>query len=89
VVTVTWLAGAPDDAVEVAYAVSRRAGTAVVRNRIRRRLRAVVRSLAAEPGGLAPGAYLLAAGAEGATLPFDELRRLVADGISAAQGARS
>lgn len=84
----TWLAGAPDGAVEVAYAVSRRAGTAVMRNRIRRRLREIVRSLARERGRLAPGAYVLGAGAGGATLPFDELRRMVADAVAAVQAPR-
>lgn len=58
-----------DDVAYVAYAVSRRAGGAVVRNRIRRRLRAVV--AAAE--GIRPGAYLLSAGPAAATMPFPEL----------------
>jgi ribonuclease P protein component len=51
----------------VAFAVGRRVGNAVVRNRVRRRLRALAREHAA---GFAPGhAYLVAAtfGADSAT----------------------
>jgi ribonuclease P protein component len=52
----------------VAYAVSRAVGGAVERNRVRRRLRAIV-------GGteLAPGAYLIAVAPSAAQLPFEEL----------------
>jgi ribonuclease P protein component len=56
-VRVTWVQGAPDAPPRVAFAVGRRVGSAVARNRIRRQLRAVVAELAAE---LAPGAYLVA-----------------------------
>lgn len=69
VVYVPAAAGAP----RVAYAVGRQAGGAVVRNRIRRRLRAVVARL----DGLAPGAYLLTAGSVVAVMPFDELTAVV------------
>jgi ribonuclease P protein component len=44
------------DEVRVAYAVSRHCGKAVVRNRLRRRMRAVVRTLGDE---LPHGAYLI------------------------------
>lgn len=82
--TVTWLAGEPGDdgPPRVAYAVGRRAGGAVVRNRIRRRLRAVVCEAAAE---LAPGSYLIGAGTAAATLPYDELRATVTEALRAAQ----
>ena len=62
----------------VAYAVGRRCGGAVVRNRIRRRLRSIVREIE-----LAPGDYLLGAGPEAAVLPYDELRRSVAAAVDA------
>jgi ribonuclease P protein component len=76
----------PDDddpaAVRVAFAVPRAVGGAVVRNRIRRRLRAMSAELAAS-GDLAPGLYLVGArpGAEG--LPGAELR----DHLRAASGS--
>jgi ribonuclease P protein component len=53
----------------VAYAVGRSAGNAVDRNRVRRRLRALVHAHAAE---LAPGWYLLGAEASFAGSPFVE-----------------
>jgi ribonuclease P protein component len=54
---VTWVPGPDADPPRVAFAIGRRVGPAVARNRIRRQLRAVVNELAA---GLAPGAYLVA-----------------------------
>ena len=57
-VRVSWVpesgAGTPP---RVAFAVGRRVGSAVARNRVRRQLRAVVAELAPD---LAPGAYLVA-----------------------------
>ena len=44
---------------QVAYAISRQCGNAVQRNRLRRRLRAVVGQ---EAASLAPGCYLVSAG---------------------------
>ena len=78
---VTWLpepdAEAPP---RVAFAVGRRVGPAVARNRLRRQLRALTADLAPE---LASGAYLVAyRGAPGATSV--ELRRLVLDAATAA-----
>ena len=61
----------------VAYAVSRRVGGAVERNRVRRRLRAAVR---AHADALDPRAsYLFGAGREAMTMPFDALRRRVGE----------
>ncbi|MGH9244923.1 MAG: ribonuclease P protein component [Acidimicrobiales bacterium] len=57
--------GAP---ARVAYAIGRRVGSAVARNRVRRRLRAVVRGL-----DLAPGAYLIAAGPDALTADSTDL----------------
>ena len=51
----------------VAYAVGRSAGNAVDRNRVRRRLRALVHAHAAE---LVPGWYLVGAEASFAASPF-------------------
>lgn len=56
--------------VRVSYAIGRRVGPAVVRNRVRRRLRALV---AAAP--LAPGRYLVSATALAATADAQELRQ--------------
>jgi ribonuclease P protein component len=64
---------APADGVttaSVGYAIGKRNGGAVVRNRIRRRLRAAV-SQATTP--LTSGFYLISADTSAATLPFDEL----------------
>lgn len=54
-----------------AYAIGRQVGPAVTRNRLRRRLRAIV---ADDVGSLPAGAYLVRSGAEGARLGFDELK---------------
>jgi ribonuclease P protein component len=53
----------------VAFAVGRPVGPAVVRNRVRRRLRAAVREL-----DVAPGVYLIAASPEAVGAPYSELR---------------
>ena len=62
----------------VAYAINRRTGNAVLRNRIRRRLRAALCVLDCHGEGPLPsGAYLFSAEASVATLPFEELTSLV------------
>ncbi|MDP9451983.1 MAG: ribonuclease P protein component [Actinomycetota bacterium] len=68
--TLTWLPGPETEPPRVAYAIGRAVGSAVVRNRTRRRLRALV---AEQAGELTPGAYLIgvfpaAASATSATL---------------------
>jgi ribonuclease P protein component len=63
---------ADDDGVRVAYAIGRPTGTAVARNRLRRRLRAIVAGL-----DLPPGRYLIAAGDRAASLPFATLEAQV------------
>jgi len=76
----------PDDragSVRVAFAIGRSVGSAVVRNRVRRRLQAILRTLdLAAP--LAPGRYLVVVSSDAASAPFDDLRhhlsRLVTDG---------
>ncbi len=84
-VTVTFVeldgAGVP----QVAYAVGKRVGGAVVRNRLRRRLRAVV---ADTVGSLAPGAYLVAAGREAVGLPYEDLKAQVTAAMTSASRDR-
>ncbi len=65
----------------VAYALGRAVGSAVVRNRIRRRLRSIVAAFGDE---LAPGAYLIAARRDALTMPFPELEAILRDALTAA-----
>ncbi len=65
----------------VAYAIGRRAGGAVVRNRVRRQLRAIARQAAP---GLAPGSYLVRVAPGAIGLPYDQLNRAF---CAAADGA--
>lgn len=58
----------------VAYAVSRRQGSAVVRNRMRRRVRSIVAECAA---AWPPGDYLISLEASVATMAYEELREHV------------
>jgi ribonuclease P protein component len=68
----------------VAYAIGRRFGTAVERNRARRRLRAAV---ALDEALLLPGgAYLLAADRTVLTIPFATLREYVTTLLRAVPG---
>ena len=83
-VRVTWLPEPDGDrSPRAAYAVGRRVGSAVARNRVRRQLRAVVAELAPD---LAPGAYLVAYRG-GPDTAFAELRSQVAAAATSA-GAR-
>jgi ribonuclease P protein component len=82
--TVTFVPGAPTDSPRVAYAIGRRVGGAVVRNRLRRRLRAVVAEL--DPV-LEPGAYLVGASVEAASLSFGELQAIMSELLRATAGA--
>lgn len=72
------------DGVRVAYAIGRPVGTAVVRNRLRRRLRAAVRELDASAGGLPAGAYLVRPRPDAAPRPYDELRTDLGAALTAA-----
>jgi ribonuclease P protein component len=75
-----------DDRVRVAYAIGRRVGPAVVRNRLRRQLRAAVREIDVATGGLPAGAYLVSPRPEAASRRYDELRSdLEAALVAAAQ----
>lgn len=78
VVRITAVVGDPDDLPCLAFAVSKAVGPAVVRNRIRRRLRAA----AAELGPVA-GTYLVAVDPSGARLPYRQLRDDLAAALEA------
>jgi ribonuclease P protein component len=80
--TVTWLAG-EDGPPRAAFAVGRTAGGAVLRNRVRRRLRAALRELQAA-GRLPAGAYLVGGTAALAELPWTELVELLGSAIEEA-----
>jgi ribonuclease P protein component len=75
--------GAPS-VTRVAYAVSRRTGNAVARNRLRRRLRA---AMAGSPEPLTPGAYLVTPAPAAAGLAYEELARSVTGAMVAAAHA--
>lgn len=68
----------PSTPPRVAYAIGRRVGGAVVRNRVRRRLRAIVAEVAP-----APGDYLIGVSPAGAELAFSQLRDHVAAALRA------
>lgn len=78
--TVTFAPAASPAPPQVAYAIGRKVGGAVVRNRLRRRLRAVFSELAPQ---LAPGAYLVGAAPEAAPLSFGELKAIVSEALDA------
>jgi ribonuclease P protein component len=85
--TVTWLppeVASPPTPPRAGFAVGKAAGGAVLRNRVRRRLRAVLRQLATE-GRLPAGSYLLGGSAALATMRWTELVELVAATIAEAQ----
>lgn len=67
-----YLAGSRSE-VRVAYGIGRSVGNAVVRNRLRRRLRAVMTGVDAH-GGLSAGDYLVRAEPSAAGATFAELR---------------
>jgi ribonuclease P protein component len=67
---------AADDAIRIGFTVSRQVGNAVERNRVRRRLREIVRlSATVEPAALRPGHdYVLIGRRAALTAPFDEIK---------------
>jgi ribonuclease P protein component len=66
----------------VAYAIGRRVGNAVTRNRVRRRLRSAV---AGQAPKLRPGsAYLVSAQRAAATIPYGELEQMVCECLESA-----
>jgi ribonuclease P protein component len=75
---------APSDrpAAEVAYAIRRSGGSAVARNRCRRRLRACLQQVD-RGGALAPGVYLIGVRDEAVGAPFRELEKWMSQAIEA------
>jgi len=71
---------------QVAYAISRRYGGAVQRNRVRRRLRSAIRERTTP---LPPGAYLVAVTPAAATAPYPQLARQLDAAMDRAAGAGS
>ena len=71
---------AAGDAPRVAYSVGRRVGGAVVRNRLRRRLRSAV----ADIPGLVPGAYLVGVSPRATALAYEDLKAQVRRAMTAA-----
>lgn len=55
----------------MAFAINRKVGGAVVRNRLRRRLRAISDELSSE---LVPGAYLIGLSREAVVMSYEELK---------------
>ena len=75
-ITVTFVPGPAGEVGRVAYAIGRKVGGAVTRNRLRRRLRAVLVDLQ-------PGAYLINASPEAADVQFGELKIFVNTALQA------
>jgi ribonuclease P protein component len=73
-----------DESRRVAYAVPRKVGTAVERNRCRRRLRAVAVDATSE---IPAGSYLVGVETRVCNLPYQELRARVIEAIHAATKA--
>lgn len=88
-VTVVFADTAPEAGIRVAYGTPRRIGTAVTRNRVRRRLRSAVRELAAEGTLSRPGAYLVTVAPDAVGLRYGELRAWVGEAVGALAMERS
>jgi ribonuclease P protein component len=78
--TVSFLDGSPAEPPRVAYAIGRKVGSAVKRNRIRRRLRSIFRELAPH---LRPGSYLIGVAPQATELRYGELRTTVIQALQA------
>lgn len=79
-VWVRWVPSPPVGPPRVAFAIGRKAGGAVVRNQLRRRLRAALRALE-----LPDGAYLVGVGgAEASSLSYADLNACLERAVAAA-----
>lgn len=74
--SVAWVANPVDEPARVAYAIGKRVGGAVERNRVRRRLRTIMADL--DP---APGCYLINVAPAGSELSFLDLKDLVSNAL--------
>lgn len=72
-ITVTFCSG---DQRAVAMAIPKRVGNAVVRNRVRRRIRAILATTDA-----VPGMYLVSVAPEAATMTYQELQAVLATAV--------
>lgn len=70
------VSGSPDAPPRVAFSVPRAVGSAVVRNRVRRRLRSIL-ATASSQGRVAPGAWLFIVRPPAADLGFHDLDAVV------------
>lgn len=84
--TVSYLPRPSSDRSQVAYAIGRHVGGAVVRNRLRRRLRAI---LAEQAASLPAGAYVVRASPEGSAWGFEELKVAMSQAVEKAARGRS
>jgi ribonuclease P protein component len=71
--------------IRVAYAIGRRVGCAVDRNRLRRRLREAVRSIESE-GALRPGSYLVVPAPHASKFRHPQLLGALSEAMVGAQG---
>lgn len=78
--------GSSDSPPRVAYALGKRVGDAPTRNRLRRRLRAVVREL--EPELLVGSAYLIAARAEAVSMSNTQIESALRATFSALRSTK-
>ena len=79
---------APAPPARVAYAINRKVGNAVARNKVRRRLRAIVGDLDREiDGGLPAGTYLLTVRPEVTSLSYRDLADRVRSGCTTVTAA--
>jgi len=74
------------DRAQAGYAIGRRVGSAVVRNRLRRRLRALMNEAAPT---LPVGAYMVVSGPEGPGLRYDELKVAMSQAVERATKERA
>jgi ribonuclease P protein component len=81
-ISVRFVPGDPTEPPRVAFALGRNVGSAVRRNRARRRLRSAI---AAHAGELAAGAYLFGGGPDVVTVPYPILEHAVVELLDAAR----